>query len=120
MLYIYCIYWYYYCLNGSLGEILTKRRNKIVQTWKKIPGLNFETPKSTFYLYGDVSQTEFPNCNDFCDFALKNGVILVPGTEFGSNDSESLTNYFRMSFGIGSGGIIERGAELLTEALYNL
>jgi aspartate/methionine/tyrosine aminotransferase len=44
-------------------------------------------------------------------------VTLVPGTEFGSNITSGLTDYFRMSFGVAEGGLIERGAELLIESL---
>jgi aspartate/methionine/tyrosine aminotransferase len=97
-------------------NILTKRRNKIAETWKKIPGLDFDTPEATFYIYGDVSKTGFADSVEFCKFALENGVILVPGKEFGSNKSPGLDNFFRMSFGVAEGGLIERGAELLIEA----
>jgi aspartate aminotransferase len=104
-------------INKYVLDILTKRRDKIVDTWKKIPGLNFETPKATFYIYGNVSETGFGNSNEFCSFALEHGVILVPGTEFGSNITPGLTDYFRMSFGVAEGGLIERGADLLKESL---
>ena len=95
--------------------IFTKRRQQIIDSWSKIPGLKFKVPKSTFYAYIDVSDTGM-NAKEFCEFAMKNGVVLVPGIEFGSDESIGLKNYFRMSFGVSSEESIQRAAEVLIDA----
>ena len=95
--------------------IFTKRRQQIINTWSKIPGLKFNIPKATFYVYVDVSDTGM-NAKEFCEFAMQQGVILVPGTEFGSKENTGLTNYFRMSFGMTSEESIQQAADILIEA----
>ncbi|MFV2016722.1 MAG: pyridoxal phosphate-dependent aminotransferase, partial [Candidatus Heimdallarchaeota archaeon] len=101
-------------------EILDERRKALIEHWGKLPGVKFEIPKSTFYLYPDISESGM-NSYEFSKFALEQGVVVVPGNTFCFTDK--LTggdDFVRLSYGIVSPEDIKESAELLMSGLEKL
>lgn len=99
-------------INNSI-KILDSRRKALIEHWSKIPGLNFENPKATFYLYPDISETGM-NSREFSKFALDQGVVVVPGNTFCFNKEHSgADNFVRLSYGVVSPQDIKESADML-------
>ncbi|HKZ43304.1 MAG TPA: pyridoxal phosphate-dependent aminotransferase [Candidatus Hodarchaeales archaeon] len=102
-------------IQENVVSILGNRRKRFKDSWGTIPGVKIRLPAATFYFYPDISGTGMTG-KEFSDFAVKNGVIVVPGTEFGEAMAGT-TNHVRISFGVGQGNIIEDAAQTLIVAL---
>lgn len=98
-------------------KILDDRRRALYEYWGKIPGMKFDLPKATFYLYPDISGTGM-NSSEFSKFALEQGVVVVPGHTFCFNKNvPGGDNYVRLSYGVGSVADIKDSAQMLIEGL---
>ena len=96
-------------------RIFDERRKALVEYWSKIPGVKFDNPKATFYLYPDISGTGM-NSKDFSKFALENGVVVVPGYTFCFNKNvPGGDNFVRLSYGVGAVSDIKDSAQMLIE-----
>ena len=101
-------------------EILDTRRKALVEHWGKLPGIKFDPPKSTFYLYPDISNTGM-NSREFSKFALEQGVVVVPGNTFCFNENAiGGENFVRLSYGVVSPEGIKESAEMLLHGLEGL
>ncbi len=91
-----------------------KRRDVIVEGFNSIEGISCQKPVGSFYCYPDISQTKYPNCEEFSEKAFKDArVVLVPGLEFGP----SQTPYIRASFGSAGVEQIQEVIERLNKIL---
>ena len=98
-------------------KILDERRKSLHKYWSKIPGIDFDLPKATFYLYPDISGTGM-NSAEFSKFALEQGVVVVPGHTFCFNKNvPGGDNYVRLSYGVGSVSDIKDSAQMLIEGI---
>ncbi|MHA2339474.1 MAG: pyridoxal phosphate-dependent aminotransferase [Candidatus Hodarchaeales archaeon] len=97
-------------------HILNQRRKIVINHWSKIPGIKFYPPKAGFYTYLDISETGM-NSDQFCKFALDQGICLVPGAAFGRTQAPGMTDYCRLSFGMSEENEIKEAANILTETL---
>jgi aspartate aminotransferase len=89
------------CVREQL-EQFTKRREDVVQRFRKIPNVRFVEPTGAFYLFFDVSDyfgkplaggRTVDNASDFCTALLEEAhVALVTGDAFGA------PGYVRLSF----------------------
>ena len=96
-------------------KIFDQRRKALVQYWTKIPGVKFDAPKATFYLYPDVSESGM-NSAEFSKFALENGVVVVPGHTFCFNKNvPGGDNFVRLSYGVGAVSDIKDSAQMLID-----
>lgn len=103
-------------LNSSL-KILNERRGSLIEHWRKIPGVNFEIPKATFYLYPDISETGM-NSMEFSKFALEQGVVVVPGHTFCFNSNAvGGNNFVRLSYGVVPPDEIKESARMLIDGM---
>jgi aspartate aminotransferase len=100
-------------------KILNERRQALIKYWGKIPGVKFDSPKATFYLYPDISGTGM-NSTEFSKFALEQGVVVVPGHTFCFNKNvPGGENHVRLSYGVGSTTDIKDSAQMLIDGLQN-
>jgi aspartate/methionine/tyrosine aminotransferase len=91
-----------------------KRRDVIVKGFNSIEGISCQEPVGSFYCYPDISQTKYPNCEEFSEKAFKDArVVLVPGLEFGPGQ----TPYIRASFGSAGVEQIQEVIERLNKIL---
>ena len=99
-------------------EILGKRREASLKSFGKIPGVkNTFVHKGAFYLYPSVKGTGITG-DGFSEFALNQGIIVVPGSSFGPKDGNGTRNFVRISYGFVDGvEEIEEAGEILMEAL---
>ena len=98
-------------------KVLDERRNALIEYWGKIPGVKFDKPKATFYLYPDISETGM-NSSEFSKFALEQGVVVVPGHTFCFNKNVPGGDHFvRLSYGVGATTDIKDSAQMLIEGL---
>jgi aspartate/methionine/tyrosine aminotransferase len=103
-------------LNRIVTE-LQSRRDTLVDSWKGIPGMEFEKPKGTFYLYPDISETGM-SASEFTEFALRQGVVLTPGNSFCFNkEAPAGSNHVRIAYGVTSEEEIRQAGQILKEAL---
>jgi len=77
----------------EMKETFLKRRNMIVSSLKKIPGINCNVPQGAFYVFPDISSyfgksydnEIINNANDFCMYLLNYAhVACVAGDAFGN------------------------------------
>ncbi len=96
----------------SMRDTFQKRRDKVLELMKDIPGLKTNKPDGAFYIFPDVSYyigksydgTLIKNATDLCFYLLDKGLVaLVPGAAFGND------NYIRFSY--------SASEEILVEAL---
>lgn len=87
-------------LNSNQVEIdemikeFKSRRDLMVSMLNEISGISCISPKGAFYVFANVSKTNF-NDTEFCDFILDNaGVAACPGSYFG----DSGKGYVRFCF----------------------
>lgn len=101
-------------------EILTKRREASIKAFGKIPGIeNTFIHKGAFYLYPSVEGTGMTG-DEFSEFALNHGVVVVPGSFFGTKDGRTTQYYIRISYGFVEGvQEIEEAGMTLMDALAN-
>ncbi|MFX0115056.1 MAG: pyridoxal phosphate-dependent aminotransferase [Candidatus Hodarchaeota archaeon] len=99
-------------------EILQKRRAAALKTFGKIPGIeNTFIHKGAFYLYPSVEGTGMTG-DEFSEFALNSGVVVVPGSSFGVKDGKGTKNFVRISYGFIEGiEKMEKAGEVLMDAL---
>jgi len=91
-----------------------KRRDVIIEGFNSIEGISCQEPAGSFYCYPDISQTKYPNCEEFSERAFDDArVVLVPGLEFGPGQ----TPYIRASFGSAGVEQIQEVMERLTKIL---
>lgn len=96
-------------------KIFDERRKALIEYWTKIPGVKFDPPKATFYLYPDISDTGM-NSAEFSKFALENGVVVVPGHTFCFNKNvPGGDNFVRLSYGVGAVSDIKDSAQMLID-----
>ena len=94
-------------------SILQERRDAMVKYWSDIPGIEFDVPKGTFYLYPNVEASGM-SAAEFTKFSLEQGIVLTPGGSF-CFDSSNPGGYdhFRASYGMASVDDIAAAAETL-------
>ncbi|OGE89320.1 MAG: hypothetical protein A2722_02925 [Candidatus Doudnabacteria bacterium RIFCSPHIGHO2_01_FULL_50_11] len=79
------------------------RRDVIVQTLNDIPGVKCLKPEGAFYVFPNIASTGMTSV-EFSEFALdKAGVVLLPGTMFGSYGE----GYVRLVYATGIADIKE-------------
>lgn len=104
-------------IQETVLKILDERRQALVDHWSKIPGLKFDPPKATFYLYPDTTGTGMSG-KEFAKFALEQGVVVVPGKTFCFSESiPGGDNCVRLSYGVGNVVDIKEAAEMLVAGL---
>ncbi|MFQ5979666.1 MAG: pyridoxal phosphate-dependent aminotransferase [Candidatus Heimdallarchaeota archaeon] len=101
-------------------EILQKRRAAALRSFGNIPGIrNTFIHKGAFYLYPSVEGTGMTG-DEFSEFSLGEGVVVVPGSSFGSIDGKGTKYFVRISYGFVDGvNEIEKAGAVLTDALEN-
>ena len=93
-----------------------KRRDAIVQGFNSIEGISCQKSSGSFYCYPDISETKYPNCEEFSEKAFSEvRVVLVPGTEFGPTQTKNI----RASFGSVSIAKIEEVIHRIKRLLSN-
>jgi len=96
----------------KIKNIFEQRRNLIVDGFNSLDGITCKKPEGSFYCYPDVSESNYPNSEEFSRVAFeKTKIVLVPGTEFGPKQ----TNNLRASFGSVSKEKIKEVIERLKE-----
>ena len=68
--------------NSKMIEEYRRRRDCLVDGLNKINGIYCDLPDGTFYVFPDITKTGLTD-KEFSDLMLKNGVALLPGTDFG-------------------------------------
>jgi aspartate aminotransferase len=106
----------------GMRDIFKKRRDKVLQLMKDIPGLKANLPDGAFYIFPDITYyigksfdgTMIKNATDLCYYLLDKGrVALVPGAAFGND------NYIRFSYSA-SEDILVEALKRMKEALSQL
>lgn len=87
------------------------RRNYIVDSLNTLRGIYCLKPEGSFYVFPNVKETSMTS-REFSNWALKQGVALLPGTDFGKYGE----GYVRMSYATGVDNI-RKGIERLYEGL---
>jgi aspartate aminotransferase len=94
----------------GMRDIFKKRRDKVLQLMKEIPGLKANLPDGAFYIFPDITYyigksfdgTLIKNATDLCFYLLDKGrVALVPGAAFGND------NYIRFSYSASEDVLVE-------------
>lgn len=89
--------------SNDILQIFAKRRNIIVEEFKKVPLVRCNVPEATFYVMVDVSATNMSS-EEFALALLKaERVAVVPGIAYG----ESCDKYVRIAFTLNEDKIIE-------------
>ena len=99
---------------AQMRRIFDERRAFMVETLKKIEGIEVGEPKGAFYVFCDVSALYGKRYGEevvqgslkFADCALKEGVALIPGIAFGDDGC------IRLSYAISKEDIAEGLARL--------
>ncbi|HTB30398.1 MAG TPA: pyridoxal phosphate-dependent aminotransferase [Bacteroidia bacterium] len=106
----------------AMRDIFKKRRDRVLELMKEIPGLKANVPDGAFYIFPDVSYyigksydgTLIKNATDLCFYLLdKARVALVPGAAFGND------NYIRFSYSAAEDVLVE-ALKRMKESLANL
>jgi len=93
-----------------MRDVFKKRRDKVLQLMKDIPGLKTNVPEGAFYVFPDITYyigksyngTVIKNATDLCLYLLDNArVALVPGAAFGND------NYLRFSYSASEDVLVE-------------
>ncbi len=96
----------------ALRKSLERKRDILVEGLKKIPGVKFNAPESTFYSFVDFSYYE-KDSHKLADYLIEKAeVVTVPGKEFG------IEGYLRISF-CGAEDELREGLERIKKALEN-
>ncbi len=94
----------------GMRDIFKKRRDRVLQLMKDIPGIKANIPDGAFYIFPDITYyigksydgTLIKNATDLCYFLLDKGrVALVPGAAFGND------NYLRFSYSAAEDILVE-------------
>jgi aspartate aminotransferase len=94
----------------SMRDTFKKRRDRVLQLMKEIPGLKTNMPDGAFYIFPDITYyigksydgTLIKNATDLCYYLLDNArVALVPGAAFGND------NYLRFSYSAAEDILVE-------------
>ncbi len=94
----------------SMRDTFKKRRDRVLELMKEIPGLKTNTPDGAFYIFPDITYyigksydgTLIKNATDLCFYLLdKARVALVPGAAFGND------NYLRFSYSASEDILVE-------------
>jgi aspartate/methionine/tyrosine aminotransferase len=94
--------------------VLNERRKVAIESFKRIPGLDLAyTPVAGFYLFPSVQGTGMTGAKFAQTTVEKAGVIVVPGSEFGT----AFPNHIRISFGATPPNRIREAAARITEIL---
>lgn len=83
---------------------LIERKNALLDATKEAP-LSYPEPKGAFYAFMKIENDKWKNDWDFIRAAMERGVVLVPGSGFGTQDDGT---YFRTT--------ILPNPEMITEA----
>ncbi|MHA2250769.1 MAG: pyridoxal phosphate-dependent aminotransferase [Candidatus Kariarchaeaceae archaeon] len=100
-----------------LRETMEKRRNVVVESFNKIPGV--EVPKITgsFYAFPKIHSDRYTTSNpgeEFVEDIFDNAkVVTVPASEFGDSRHE----HFRISFGSASEELLRESANRIIDYL---
>jgi aspartate aminotransferase len=87
------------------------RRDLLVGRLNKMKGISCQKPKGGLYVFPNITKTKMTS-QEFSDFALKNGVALLPGTNFGQYGE----GYVRLSY-TNDIDEINKGLDRLDESL---
>jgi len=88
-------------ITHSMRDTFKKRRDRVLELMKDIPGMKANVPDGAFYIFPEISHyigksfegTLIKNAADLCFFLLDNArVAVVPGAAFGND------NYIRISY----------------------
>jgi aspartate aminotransferase len=80
----------------EMAAEFAQRRNYLFTQLRELPGINCVLPKGAFYLFPNISayfglkyqNQAIQSALDFCSYLLEEeGVALVPGEAFGSNNN---------------------------------
>jgi aspartate/methionine/tyrosine aminotransferase len=74
-------------------DVLTKRRNHIVEGLNSIQGITCKSTKGAFYVFPNIKGTGMTS-REFADKMFKSNVALLPGTDFGKYGD----GYVRLAF----------------------
>ncbi|MFX0538598.1 pyridoxal phosphate-dependent aminotransferase [Ornithinimicrobium sp. Y1847] len=88
---------------ADMLDVLRGRRDAAVELVNSTPGMSVETPRSTFYLFPDVTQTlEIVGATDLADFAQKalhnTGVSFCTRNHFGRPQPGEDRSYIRFAY----------------------
>jgi len=98
----------------QLRNVLNERRKAAIESFRQIPGLGLTyTPTAGFYLFPSVQGTGMAGTKFAQTTAQKVGVIVVPGSEFGT----AFPNHVRVSYGSTPPDRIREAASRITNAL---
>lgn len=113
---------------SEMVEAFYKRRNKIVEDLRKIPGIVCNMPQGAFYVFPYINEiynlpkfqkllegkNQVPKSKIFCDELLeKYEVAAVPGIAFGDD------NAIRLSYALGQNSI-DKGIERISKMVDSL
>lgn len=97
-------------ITHSMRDTFKKRRDRVLELMKEIPGLKTNKPDGAFYIFPDITYyigksydgTLIKNATDLCFYLLDNGrVAVVPGAAFGND------NYIRFSYSASEDILVE-------------
>jgi aspartate aminotransferase len=106
----------------SMRDTFLKRRDRVLELMKDIPGLKANMPEGAFYVFPDITYyigksyegTMIKNGTDLCFYLLDKALVaLVPGAAFGND------NYIRFTYSAAEDILVE-ALKRMKEALSHL
>lgn len=101
--------------NRELVKDLQKKRDRIVNKLRKVPGFKVKEPEGAFYVFPNIEEVGMSS-KEFTNYLMeKYGVAVVAGTAFGSNGE----GHIRMTFAVPN-EVIDEGVERIKTAVESL